>query len=70
MDYKIQNVTSIYLHDLRAAFVEEYNVIPKHIKQELEQYIKMINEKSNMFVKEYLKLIEQDDKEATNKYMI
>lgn len=69
MDYKIQNMTDDYIRNLRQLFVEEFNVIPKHFRQELDQYIKMINEKSKMFTRETLKLMDQDDNEAINKYM-
>ncbi len=69
MDYKIQNMTDDYISNLRQLFVEEFNVIPKHFRQELDQYIKMINEKSKMFTRETLKLMDQDDNEAINKYM-
>ena len=70
MDYKIQNLTDSYIGEMRAMFAEEFKFIPKHIRQELDQYIKMIREKSLMFIAEYQKLMDQDDNEAINKYMI
>jgi len=69
MDYKIQNTTDVYIGNLRQLFVEEFNVIPKHFRQELDQYIKMINEKSKIFTLETLKLLDQNDHEVINKYM-
>ena len=69
MDYRIQNHTDTYISEIRALFVDEFKVIPKHVRQKLDQYIKMIREKSGMFVAEYLKLMDQDDKEMINKYM-
>jgi len=69
MDYKIQNTTDVYISNLRQLFVEEFTVIPKDFRQELDQYIKMINEKSKMFTLETLKLLDQKDDEVINKYM-
>ena len=68
MDYKIQNLTDSYIGGMRTLIAEEFPIIPKHIRLELAQYIKTIREKSLMFIAEYQKLMDQDDKEMINKY--
>ena len=69
MDYKIQNNTDAYIINLRQLFDEEFNVIPKHFRQELDQYIKAISEKVKIFIAEITKLLDNDDSEVTNKYI-
>ena len=60
---------------LRALFVDEFKIIPIDVRQELtgtfawlDQYIKMLHEKTTMFIKEYLKLMDQEDDMVKNKY--
>ena len=67
MDYKIQNATDVYIRDLRQLFVEEFNVIPKHFRQELDQYIKMINEKYYQKQKTRQQELKQEKKDLEEK---
>jgi hypothetical protein len=70
MDYRIQIRTENYIKELRALFVDEFKIIPKDVRQELNQYIEMLHEKTTIFIKEYLKLMDQEDEKVRNKYLI
>ena len=69
MDYQIQNLTANYQSELRKLFVEEFTLIPKHLRLELDHYIKIIDEQSKLFIQAYLNLMDQSDKEMTKKYL-
>ena len=68
MEYKIQNATDTYISNLRLLFTEEFTLIPKDIKSEVDAFIRVIQKDQKVFIDAIDSHFTKSDKDMMQKY--